>query len=159
MTTTTPLQAKTFTTPTTPQAMSRWVRALARMKGSSLDRRLAAGEAPASDRVLLARADLVVAPENRGRLADDWQHLLATARRPLAPRSPRLPLQSSAILTAEHEVRELVAAIRRPGPVSPRGIALASLLLSAGAGPLYNPRRSADLARTLRSATTAISSR
>jgi len=161
MTTSTPLKTKTFSTvtpPTRPQTDTWWVRTLARIRGASLDRRLAAGEAASSDRALSARADLIAGWENRQGLADDWEHLLATARKPVAPRSPRLPMQSTAILAAEYDVRELVAMLRQPGRVNPRGIALARLLLTSGAGPLYNPRRSADLIRTLRSVVAALAS-
>jgi hypothetical protein len=158
MTTSTSLQAKRFSTPTPPQTDGRWARVIARVDATSLDRRLAAGEPASSDRVLAARANLIARWENRQSLADDWERLLTTARRPIVPRSPRVPMQATAIRAAEQDVRELVAMLREPGSVNPRGIALARLLLTAGAGPLYNPRRSADLVRTLRSTTTAMAS-
>lgn len=153
---TTSLKDMTFSIPATAHADTVWVRALARMKAASLDRRLAAGEPAASRRLLAARANLIVGRQRRLRLADDWEHLLTAARKPVVPRGPRIPVRSTTILGAEHNVRELVAMIRQPGRVDPRGIALARLLLTDGTGPLYNPRRSADLVPALRSATTTM---
>lgn len=152
MNTTTSLKDKTSAVLQTPHTDRGWVRALARLNATTLDRRLAAGEAPSTDRVLAARADQITDPEKRSKLADDWEHLLRTAHQPIAPRSPRLPLQSAKVIAAEHHVRELVAMIRGPVGVDPRGIAIARLLLSDGTGPLYNPRRAGELVPTLQSA-------
>jgi hypothetical protein len=156
MNTTASLKDKTLSIPTTAHTDTRWVRALARMTATSLDRRLAAGEAAASDRLLAARANLIVGRQSRRRLADDWERLLTTARRSVVPRSPRLRVQSTTILAAEHHVRELVALIGQPVRVNPRGVARARLLLTDGAGPLYNPRRSGDLVPALQSAATTL---
>jgi hypothetical protein len=156
MTTTTALKSHTSSVPSTRQSEGGFVRALVRLKAASLDRRLAAGEAAASDQLLAARANLLVEWQGRRCLAEDWEHLLSAARKPTVARSPRLPLQSEAIVGAEHYVRELVAKLRQPADVSPRGVALARLLMTDGAGPLYNPRRAADLVPALRSATTSL---
>jgi hypothetical protein len=153
---TTSLQDHNVSIPTTPQADTGWVRGLARLRATSLDRRLAAGEAPVSDRLLAARANLIVGRRSRRHLADDWEHLLATARGPVVPRSPRLPVRSSSILAAEREVDEIVAVIRQADRVNPRGIALARLLLTDGGGPLYNPRCSGALLPALRSVAGAL---
>jgi hypothetical protein len=152
MNTKTPLTVKPSSISSMAYADTGWVRVLARIKATSLDRRLAAGETAATDRLLAARARQIVARHSRWRLADDWEHLLTAAREPIVPRSPRLPVQSTTIQAAEHHVRELVALIRQPVQANPRGIARASLLLTDGAGPLYNPRRSADLIPALRAA-------
>jgi hypothetical protein len=153
MTTTTSLTDRPDWIPVTVNADSRWVRVLARIRATSLDRCLAAGENPATDRLLEARAHLIVARHGRLRLAHDWERLLVRARQPVVPRSPQLPVQAVTILAAEHHIRELVASIRRPVRVDPRGIALARLLLTDGTGPLYSPRRSADLVPALQAAT------
>jgi hypothetical protein len=154
MNTTTLLKHTTDSIPATGYADTAWVRALARIRATSLNRRLAVGEDATTDRLLAARAHLIVARQVRWRLADDWEHLLTRARRSIVPRSPRLPLQSTTILAAEYHVRELVALIRQPAGVTPAGIARARLLLTDGAGPLYNPRRSADLVPALQAAAT-----
>jgi hypothetical protein len=154
MNTTTSLEDKSDSIPTTAHRDSGWLRVLARVQATSLDRRLAAGEATTSDRLLAARANVIVGWESRSRLADDWEQLLTMARGPVVPRSPRVPVRSQVVLAAEHQARELVAAIRQPDSVNPRGIARARLLLTDGAGPLFNPRRATDLIPALRSATT-----
>jgi len=156
MTTTTSLKYTPDWIPVTAHADAWWVRALARIRPTSLDRRLAAGESETTDRLLAARAHLIVARQGRLSLANDWEHLLARARRPIVPRSPRLPVESTTILAAEHQVRELIALIRQPAHVKPRGMALARLLLTDGTGPLYNSRRSADLGPALQAAATAL---
>jgi len=51
-------------------------RALARALSFRLDRRLAAGRSPESDRLLAARAQHLVSAATRHALADDWEHLL-----------------------------------------------------------------------------------
>jgi hypothetical protein len=156
MTTTTSLTEKPDWIPVTVHADAGWIRALARIRPTSLDRRLAAGEDTSTDRLLATRANLIVARHYRLRLADDWEHLLTSARQPSVPRSPRLPVQSTTILAAEYHIRELVALIRQPAHVEPRGIARASQLLTDGTGPLYNPRRTADLVPALRTATASL---
>jgi hypothetical protein len=157
MNTTTSLEDKALSSAGTAPADSGWVRTLARMKAASLDRRLAAGQAPESDRLLAARADLIVGRRSRQRLADNWEHLLTAARMPITPWGPRFAVRATTVLLAEQPLRELVAMIREPVRVNPRGVALARLLLSDGAGPLYNnPRRSADLIPALRAAAAAL---
>jgi hypothetical protein len=156
MNTTTSLKDKAHSTPAIVIADTVWVRALARIKATSLDRRLAAGGTSPSDRLLAARAHLIVGRQSRQRLADDWERLLTTARRPIVPRSPRLSVPSTTILPAEHYIRELVALIRQPGRVNAQGIALGRLLLADGAGPLFNPRRSAGLIPDLQAAATSL---
>jgi hypothetical protein len=156
MDTTTSLRDKTFSIPELTRTDPWWVHGLARLKARSLDRRLAAGEIPASDRLLAAHADRILTPQSRRRLATDWELLLGTARRPIPSRSPRVLVRPRSVLAAEHHVRELIAMIREPGRVNPQGLALAALLLSDGAGPLYNPRRAADLVPALRTAAEAL---
>jgi hypothetical protein len=153
--TTTLLKDKPDWIPATVHADAAWVRALARIKATSLDRRLAAGENAASGRLIAAHAHLIVAREGRLRLASDWEHLLAWARQPIVPRSPRLRVRST-VLAAEHDIRELIALIRQPAHVNPRGIALARLPLTDGTGPLFNPRRSAELIPALQAAAAAL---
>jgi hypothetical protein len=46
----------------------------------------------------------------------------------------------------------MIEALLAPAPVSVRGPAMVSWLLSDGAGPLYDRRRSADVADALREA-------
>ena len=60
------------------------------------------------------------------------------ANPPLAP-TPGCAdhLHRPAVLTAEHELRDLIATLERPGPVTARGMALVNLLVTEGGGPLH----------------------
>jgi hypothetical protein len=54
------------------------------------------------------------------------------------------------IVAAGPEVREIAACLRTPLPVAAAGVAAASVLLTDGAGPLYNPRGRLGLRDALR---------
>lgn len=98
-----------------------------------------------SGRLLAARAYRLVTPANRRALAQDWTHVLTQARRPPVLRNPRVRLNRTPIIACDREIHELIGALLAPRPTAASGAAMASLLLTDGAGPLYNPRRSAEL--------------
>ena len=125
-------------------------RALARAFGSRLDRRLAAGRSPESARLLAVRAQDLVSPTTRQTLADDWEYVLDRAKHAPAPIMGKMALRRDWIVAAEPEVREIAACLRTPLPVSAAGVAAASVLLTDGAGPLYNPRAHLSLREALR---------
>ncbi len=56
-----------------------WLRLMARVLGSSLDRRLATGSPAESTPLLAARADMLASPTTRRALARNWQDLLERA--------------------------------------------------------------------------------
>jgi hypothetical protein len=126
---------------------------LARVRAWSLDRQLAAGYPPGFSRALAARAGQIVAPAGRRELAEDWEHVLDLASRPPVPRTPRGPLCRDRIAAAEREVREMLCVLTGPLPIAARGAAMASLLVSDGAGPLHNHRSDIDLGAAVREAT------
>jgi hypothetical protein len=125
-------------------------RALARAFGSRLDHRLAAGHSPESARLLAARAQDLVSAATRQALADNWEHLLDWARHAPAPTLGRMALGRDRIVAAEPEVTEIAACLRTPLPVAAAGVAAASVLLTDGTGPVYNPRSSLALRDALR---------
>ena len=129
-----------------------WDRLVARLLASSLDPRLAQGDAPESTLLLAARAQRLVAPDTRQALADNWNGLLHRARQPVPTFGRHVPLCRERIVGAEAEVRSLVTALVTPSPVPARGVAIASRLLCDGAGPLFNVHWSGDLAATVRRA-------
>jgi hypothetical protein len=119
----------------------------------SLDRRLAAGDVPESSRLLATRAQILVSPEQRRALTRWWEHLLdVTASQPVRPLR-RLPLCRDLITAAASSVREMLVALETPAPVPVRGVAMASLLLCDGTGPLYNPLAPLDLLGAVREVT------
>jgi hypothetical protein len=131
-----------------------WDRVLARVFACSLDRRLAAGRAPESSRLLASRAQQLVSSATRRELARDWEHLLEVTRRPPARRTPRVPLCRDRISAAEADVRDMLTSLLTPLPMCARGVATASRLLSDAAGPLCSRHcTDDDLRAALREAT------
>ena len=138
------LYERDFPHPLTAQCNTRWVRAISRLCAASLDRRLAEGRAPESHRLLAARAQVLVSPVERQKLAHQWADLVAQARRSPGLRAPRAPINRESILANEPGIRALVGLLVEPGPGHVRGIARLSSLLSDGTGPLYNRQCSKD---------------
>jgi hypothetical protein len=130
-----------------PAGITGWL--LARLFGASLDRRLASGDGPESDRLLATRAQQIVALRRRRELARHWERLLEVAAR--QPRGgTRVPLCRDRILAAGDEVRDLAGHLRAPLPVPAAGVAAAQVLLTDATGPVYNRRNPASLAGQLR---------
>lgn len=121
-------------------------RAGAHLRSLTLDAELAAGEPVSTDRQRAVRAAMLVAPELRRQLANGWQDVL------LHPSRGIIPVLRSEVRAARDEIQELAAALRSAGPVAPRGVAIANLLLTDGTGPLYTPREGQHLREQIRSA-------
>jgi hypothetical protein len=62
-------------------------------------------------------------------------------------------LNRHSIVAADPEIHEMIGALLAAAPIAVRGPAMVSWLLSDGAGPLYDRRRSTGLADALREAT------
>jgi hypothetical protein len=129
-----------------------WTRLGARLLASYLDRQLAQGRPPEETRLLGARAQVLVSPVMRFTLAEMWSDTLEQVRRPPVMRNPRVPMNRDSIIASGQEIQTMIEALLAPAPVSVRGPAMVSWLLSDGAGPLYDRRRSADVADALREA-------
>jgi hypothetical protein len=125
-----------------------WVLVGATLLGTSLDDKLAEGHAPDAGPLLAARAQLLVSLTKRRALAENWLDLLIHVRRPFSPLDPRVPIVRGRIIGAQAQVEALAEALLTPMPTS-RGVAMASSLLSDGAGPIYNSACSVDLASKL----------
>ena len=130
-----------------------WVRLAVRLLASTLDRQLAEGRPPESNRLLAARAQELVAPPTRGALAQNVAHLLKTARTPPPIGTHRVPLNRHGIVACAAEVHQILSALVDPLPPPARGAAMVSWLLRDGTGPLYQRRRAAELAVALRAVT------
>ena len=118
-------------------------RLLARALGASLDDQLAAGRSPESSRLLAARAQDIVALPRRTSLAQSWDHVLRVARRAPTRRTPAVPLNAAAIVTAEPAIRELMERLAAPLPVTAQGVAAATVMLTDATSPVYG-RQSPD---------------
>lgn len=125
---------------------------LARVHSLTLDGMLAAGIGPESSRLLAVRADALLEAAARRRLGRQWEALLQRANRPDTMHDPRLPLPRARIIDAGPDIRQLAALLAVSRPASVRGIALASVLLTDGAGPVHNPRCRLDLGGVVRAA-------
>ena len=113
-------------------------RVLMRLRGSTLDARLAAGTPPERDRLLAVRAATLVAPSTRQALAGYWENVLARLGERPSPASSRIPLRHDSVRLAQDDIRSLVDLLRSSPVVAARGVALAHLLLTDGTGPLYS---------------------
>ncbi len=136
-----------------PRPDQPWLRLLSRLLAPSLDRQLASGCSPESNRLLATRAQRLVSPSVRGALTRNWLDLLTVARRPAVPRISHTPLCRDRIIAAEDEIRAMLGVLSTTLPTPARGVAMASWLLRNGAGPLYNRHCAADLRTELREAT------
>jgi hypothetical protein len=125
----------------------------ARLLAAVLDRRLAAGASPGSSVLLAARARQLSSPAQRQRLTRGWLVALDQATRPPWPLSPRVRPLRGPIVAAQGDIRLMLAVVQGTPVLGARGMALARMLLSDGAGPLYNPRCSEDLVAAVQDAT------
>jgi hypothetical protein len=130
-----------------------WMRLMARLLASYLDHQLAEGRSPEERGLLGARAQVLVSPVMRTALAENWSNILKQARTPPVMRSHTVRLNRECIVASEWEIHEMIEALVVSVPIPVRGSAMVSWLLSDGAGPLYDRRRSADLAGVVREAT------
>ena len=133
-----------------------WHRMLACGRAGRLDRELAAGTSPEASAVLAARAARLTSTEFRRDLAASLRRMLAASGPPVravpAPRSGLLAARAAAG-PAPHvadqpgrpRLAELASRLLEPGPVPVRGVAMVTLLLADGTGPLYREASRADL--------------
>ena len=129
-------------------APSSWVRLGARIFGSSLDEHLADGDQPDAHPLLSARALQLSSWQLRRSIADSWLDILIQARQKLTPFDPRIPVVRRRVVEADDQIRAVADALVAPLTTA-RGVAMASSLLTDGAGPLYNPGSTTDLRSAL----------
>ena len=122
----------------------------------SLDRRLAGGCLPESSVLLAARAQRLVSPAMRRKLVDDWEQIVDLARMPPPVRCPHVPVCRHRVEAAEPELNEMLSFLLAPRPTAVRGVAMVRVLLSNGAGPLFNRHCPTELRAALRAATAAL---
>jgi hypothetical protein len=127
-------------------------RLLAGWRGLALDVQLADGQRAEDDRLRAVRASTLTTPAARHRLVAGWENVLSSTTLPRPPGSTSVPVQAFRVLAAEDDIRHLISLLRAPTPVSARGLAIASVLLTDGTGPLYNAASTSDLASTIRDA-------
>jgi hypothetical protein len=132
------------------------LRLLANLRAASLDRQLAAGRAPESSRLLAARAQKLVSPRMRRKLARDWERVVDLARVPPPARCPHVPVCRHEVAAAAPELNEMLSFLLAPRPTGVRGVAMVRVLLSNGAGPLFNRHCPTELRVAVRQATASL---
>jgi hypothetical protein len=131
-----------------------WQRLVARLRAYRLDCALAAGASPDATTLLALRAQLLVRESNRRRMAHYLRIVLAEADAPVSVfRAQRIvPTRRDAVRAAAADVGALIQRLSMPGPLPARGIAQVRVLLTNGAGPLYNSGAKDDLGDLVRAA-------
>jgi hypothetical protein len=124
---------------------------LVRLRRRSLDRRLAAGEDPLGDELLIERAAQIARPEARVDLARMLERAIVDVDRP--PRfSNAVPVCRREVIRALPTLLRLTERVRDGAPAWPAGLAAVRELLADGGGPLYVQRRPGALRRRARAA-------
>jgi hypothetical protein len=112
-------------------------RVLLRLRAHGLDGRLAKGADPAASTLLSLRAHALVARAERDRIATDLERILALAERREPRRLGAVPVQGYQVSAAAGPMRRLIALLRGPEDVAPRGVAMARRLVVDGTTPVY----------------------
>lgn len=126
----------------------RWplrVRILARLQAPWLDLALASGADPSGSPQLERRAAHLLSHLNRTRVVGALRQSRRSAGSRMDPRDLRVPVDLEEVKIAEQQLVELEDLLIGTTPVYARGVAMASQIISEGAGPLYVPRRRGEL--------------
>jgi hypothetical protein len=130
----------------------------ARLFGHSIDERLLAGADPAADEALAARLELLLSREYRARIAEALRRLVAAAAgRPGEWRWFELASRPE-VREMDGELLELARQLEQDDDARPRGVILASRLITDGAtSPVYWPTTRAALEAWIKHARAALS--
>jgi hypothetical protein len=113
------------------------VRLRTRLHRGRVDRELVSGLDPNSDPLRRERARELVGERCRRRLAATLEGLQLEADSSAHLFTSRVPLARAAIRDSRDELDTVVERLKTPAYISARGVAMISVLLSDGAGPLY----------------------
>jgi hypothetical protein len=120
----------------------------ARLHRHKLDKALAYGADPNTDSLRRERAQELVGEKKRHEIAACLERLLVEADSP--PHglfSSRVPIARAAIRDSRWDLETIVERLKAPTYISPQGVAMLSLLIYDGAGPLYGSHYSARCLR------------
>jgi hypothetical protein len=120
-----------------------WLRRL------SLDRRLAHGADPATDKRLARRARQLTSPRCRTGLAEGIRNVLDAAEEPRVRLTSAVPLQRREILRESPLLLAIARDLEGDEQLSARGVAMVEELLRDGDSPLYAPSAEGRLHATL----------
>ena len=102
-----------------------------------LDEQLAAGVQPSAGSLLHARAQQLGSPTERAKIARAFEKTLTEARKPAPVHGARLPLRRREIRNCDEDIIALVRRLNDESPIDVQGAAMAELLITDGASPLY----------------------
>jgi hypothetical protein len=120
-------------------------RVRARVCARQLDRALAQGVSPDSSADLSVRAYDLIGSRRRHMLAQAIRRLVQEATHPLRPMHFNVPVCRSKVRRSRRTLEELAERLVSGEPLDARGVAQLRLLLSDGAGPLYDHPTANDL--------------
>lgn len=123
-----------------------------------LDAALAGGASPAASDELALRAEQLAEPRRRGEFAKAIMHLIEIADRNdrAAIVTPDPPFRPRQVEANRSLLLELAGRLRGQRPVALRGVALTSLMLEDGRGPLTTDGNPATLERAVRACLSAL---
>jgi hypothetical protein len=102
-----------------------------------LDEQLAAGAQPSAGSVLHDRAQQLSSRSQRAQIARAFEKTLAEVRKPAPIHGARLPLRRREIRDCDEDIIALVRRLDDESPIDVQGAAMAGLLITDGASPLY----------------------
>jgi hypothetical protein len=132
------------------------VRVRARVQARQSDRALASGISPDSSACLSVRAHALIGCPTRAELARAIRRLVHDAGHPVRPMRFAVPICRSKIWRSRELLEGLAERLLSDGPLDARGLAQIRLLLSDGAGPLYDRPTADDLQPALERAIAAL---
>jgi hypothetical protein len=141
----------------TARGATRGERLFSHLHAMRLDHALVAGASPEATAELALRGRSLVRPRERRALAAALRRLVAEAWRP----TPKLfrsgsPIRRDRVRAAAAELQSLIDQLLAPAPVSARGVAHVTVLLTDGAGALYRPGSVEELRAQVRQAAEAL---
>lgn len=131
-------------------------RVRARLRRSTLDRLLAAGEPAWASRELSWRAAELSSPTARRAIADRIEALLDEVSGPPHPIGAAVPVDRDAVLGCQELLWELADDLRGVEPICPGGVVLLRRLLRDGGSPIYAPGNQRALETALIRVTAAL---
>jgi len=124
----------------------------ARLRARRLDLELAAGTPPEATAALALRGYRLADLRRRRVLAQTLRRLVREAGHDRPPGWARITPRRERVTATAQALTTLADTLARPGPVAPRGVAQAWLLVTDGTGPLYNRRNRRSVEAQARSA-------
>jgi hypothetical protein len=137
--------APTAPGPVTPPGASVALRFRTRLSRHHLDGLILRAVARPDDRALALREAQLAGRRERTRAAAVVENALEV--RPQRAASAAVPVDFAAVAVARPALDELIAMLRSPSPVEPRGVALALRLVGDAGSPLFRPPGGADTDR------------